>query len=173
MWQQTFWYIQSVGFSCLCCCWSGNQPERGLKVYDTPKSWFKETVKVYVWFLFCFYLWAFFHCSPITGELCYRPLLYFWYILYIHTHLSTSQHSTGVYIMHTTFAGSQNQLVESSFLCCFHLLPILLLSCVFKHSLLMCVLSHVTSKFLILGLDSMFCCFVFRFLSSSNKALWV
>lgn len=62
-----------------------------------------------------FHLWAFFHCSPITGELCYRPLLYFWYILYIHTHLSTSQHSTGVYIMRTTFVGSQNQLEKARF----------------------------------------------------------
>lgn len=55
----------------------------------------------------CFFIFEHsFTVLPSTPAIdpCYRPLLYFWYTLYIHTHLSTSQHSTSVYIMRTTWA---------------------------------------------------------------------
>lgn len=86
VWQQTFWYIQSVGFSCLCCCWSGNQPERGLKVYDTPKSWFKETVKVYVWFFVLFFIFEHsFTVLPLPVSSAIDPC-YIFGIFYTYTH---------------------------------------------------------------------------------------
>lgn len=86
VWQQTFWYIQSVGFSCLCCCWSGNQPERGLKVYDTPKSWFKETVKVYGWFFVLFFIFEHsFTVLPLPVSSAIDPC-YIFGIFYTYTH---------------------------------------------------------------------------------------
>lgn len=85
VWQQTFWYIQSVGFSCLCCCWSGNQPERGFKA-DLKKQW-----KYMFGFLFCFLSLSILSLfSHYRWALLSTPAIFLVYSIHTHTLVNQS-----------------------------------------------------------------------------------